>query len=160
MMQVDVTNKEHLDYIAHWSNAEAKNGHMTTHQVLEVEDPSVPDANLTTSHDLAAIVDDTDGVARATPVQSGMISHMLISSNWRSSTRAGRSGGSLTDWRSGRQALAHHPVVRCGLPAPAVQRVSCGPSNGERTWSSRQMLRLLNTTPLRGFASNSREVHQ
>jgi len=117
-------------------------------------------ANLTTSHDLAAIVDDTDGVARATPVQSGMISHMLISSNWRSSTRAGRSGGSLTDWRSGRQALAHHPVVRCGLPAPAVQRVSCGPSNGERTWSSRQMLRLLNTTPLRGFASNSREVHQ
>lgn len=117
-------------------------------------------ANLAPRYDLTATVNDTDRVGLAAPVQSSMIGHMPISSIGCTSTRAGRSCGSLTDWRSGRQALAHHPVVRCGLPAPAVQRVSCGPSNGERAGLSRQMLGLLNTTPLRGFASNSREVLQ
>lgn len=109
-------------------------------------------------HYPTAIIDQTDGVARAAPVQSCKQSHMPTSSHRCKSTRAGRSDGSLTDRRSGRQALALHPVVRCGLPAPAARLVSSGPSNGKHLWSSRQMLGLLNTTPLRGSASNSQEV--
>ena len=54
-----------------------------------------------------------------------------------------------------------HPVVRRGLPAPAVRLVSCGPSSGTRRRPSRQKLVLPNTnTPLRGFASDSPKVHQ
>src|SRR3954452_21520986 len=45
-----------------------------------------------------------------------------------------RVGGSCvtpTGRRSGRRALALHPEVRPGLPAPAARRVSRGPSGGE-----------------------------
>jgi len=117
-------------------------------------------ADLLARDDLAGAVDNADGMACAAPIQSSVKGHMPISLGWCRLTRAGRSCGSLTDRRSGRQALALHPVVRCGLPAPAARQVSCGPSSGERAWPSRQMLGLLNATPLRGFASNSQEVLQ
>jgi len=62
------------------------------------------------------------------------------------------------DRRFGRQALALDPLIRLGRPAPAVRRVSCGPSAGKRAWPSRQILGLLKATSLRGFASNSQEI--
>ncbi len=62
--------------------------------------------------------------------------HAWSSSGRGSLTRAGRSCGSLTDRRSGWQALALHPVVRLVLPAPAARLISSGPSSGKRTWPS------------------------
>jgi len=53
-----------------------------------------------------------------------------------------------------------HPVVRLGLPAPAVRRVSCGPSSGKRCWPSRQELGLADATPLPRFAPANPKVHQ
>ena len=96
-------------------------------------------------------VDDTDGVGFTAPVQTSVKWHVLISLGCGRLTRAGRSCGSLTDRRSGWQALALHPVVRRGLPAPAVRRVSCGPSSGERRWPSRQMLGLADTNAATRF---------
>jgi hypothetical protein len=99
-------------------------------------------------------------MVRSAPVQSCKQKHGPISSCWGRLARAGRRCGWLTDRRSGRQALALHPVVRPGLPAPAARRVSCGPSTGERAGPSRQVLGSANANPLRPVASASQRVHQ
>jgi hypothetical protein len=71
--------------------------------------------------DLTGAIDDADGVGGPAPVQTSVKWHVLSSLGCSRLTRAGRSCGSLTDRRSGRQALALHPVVRRYLPAPAVR---------------------------------------
>ena len=109
---------------------------------------------------LAGAIDDANGMGSPAPVQTSVKWHVLTSLGCDSLTRAGRSCGSLTDWRSGGQALAHHPVVRRGLPAPAVRRVSCGPSSGKRRWPSRQELGLPNAIPITGKAPSNTKVHQ
>jgi hypothetical protein len=110
--------------------------------------------------DPAGAVNDAGGVAGAAPIQTRVELHGLTSSACGRLARVGRSSGSLTDRRSGRQALARHPVVRRGLPAPAVRLVSRGPSSGERGRPSRQGLGPPDTTPLRGSAPDSPKVHQ
>ncbi len=117
-------------------------------------------ADLKADDDLTGAVDDAKGMACAAPVQTPMKSHSLISSACVSFARAGRSCGSLTDRRSGWRALALHPVVRPGLPAPAVRLVSCGPSSGKRRRPSRQGLGLADATPLDRFAPANPKVHQ
>jgi hypothetical protein len=89
----------------------------------------VPD--LDAGDDLTGAIDDADGMGDPAPVQTSVKWHVLTSLDCSRLTRAGRSCGSLTDRRSGRQALALHPVVRRYLPAPAVRLVSVGPSNGK-----------------------------
>jgi hypothetical protein len=89
----------------------------------------VPD--LDAGDNLTGAIHDADGVGDPAPVQTSVKWHVLISLGCGRLTRAGRSCGSLTDRRSGRQALALHPVVRRYLPAPAVRLVSVGPSNGK-----------------------------
>jgi hypothetical protein len=79
-------------------------------------------AHVKAGYDATYPVDDTDGMACTTPVQASVKWPVLISSGCGRLARAGRSRGSLTDRRSGRQALALHPVVRRYLPAPAVRR--------------------------------------
>jgi hypothetical protein len=110
--------------------------------------------------DPAGAVDDADGVGGSSPVETCVERHGLTSAACARLAQAGGSCGSLTDYRSGRQALARHPVVRRGLPAPAVRLVSGGPSSGERPWPSRQGLGRSDTTPLRGSAPNRPKVHQ
>ena len=115
---------------------------------------------LEAGQDGARRVEDADGVAGAAPVETGMEWHGLTSSGWDRPARAGRSCGSLTDRRSGWQALARHPGVRLDLPAPAARRVSPGPSSGKRRRPSRQALGLSGAEPRSGVVSDSPKVHQ
>ena len=108
---------------------------------------------------LATLCQRQAAMLRRTPVQSSTISH-----GWRPVvcdrlSRAGRSRGSLIDWRSGGAALAQHPVVRSALPAPAARRVSCGPTSGKRTWPSRRTLGTAHAAPIRA-AFAPPKVHQ
>jgi hypothetical protein len=90
-----------------------------------------------------------DGMGDAGPIQSRLISHLSDPPGCERLARAGRSCGSLIDGRSGRQPLARHPVIRPNFPAPAVRRVSRGPSGGKRPWAgTRAGTRYADTRPL------------
>ena len=83
-------------------------------------------------------VDDADGVGRATPVQSHDESHSQILPVGVTLAPVGRIRGKLIVRRSGPSSLAHQPVARRVLPAPAARQVSYGPFPGERAWPSRR----------------------
>jgi len=59
---------------------------------------------------------------------------------------AGRPCVKLIDRRSGFSYLAQRPVSRSSLPAPAAERVSYGPSSGQRTWLSQEVHGSLSAT--------------
>jgi len=140
-------------------------------QLSRWRDPLEPDCHITQAapivahieagHDATSLVDDTCGMAYTTPVQACVKWLVLISLVCGRLTRAGRSRGSLTDWRSGWHALALHPVVHCYLPAPpvrlglsrAVRRQARDGRHGR--CSDWQIL-----TPLHDFASSAQKVHQ
>src|ERR1700712_2345733 len=112
--------------------------------------------------DLTGTIDDADGVGGAAPVQTSVKWHVLTSLGCSRLTRAGRSCGSLTDRRSGRQARALHPVVRRYLPAPTVRLgLSRAVHAASTRWPSRQRLGPADTkaaTRLRIFHSEGAPV--
>lgn len=116
-----------------------------------VRDLELPD-------DLPSVVDHANRVASAAPVQPSEQTHSEPPSG--RSLRAGRPCGTLTDWRSGRQPLARLPVARRGLPAPPTQRVSSGPSSGQRCKLSWEAHGREGTAVRSIAASSTREVHQ
>jgi hypothetical protein len=73
-------------------------------------------AHLEAVEDTANGIDDPDGVAGATPIQSPVIGHISNPPGSDRLARAGRSCGSLIDRRSGRLPTARHPVVPCEPP--------------------------------------------
>jgi hypothetical protein len=79
------------------------------------------------------VIDDTDGVRPARPVDADEESH-CVSSGDGETLRSERSCRSLTDWRSGLLGhLARHPVAGRGLSRfGSEERVSSWPSSGER----------------------------
>jgi hypothetical protein len=76
--------------------------------------------------------------ARAATVQSCHENHGHVPLSSVALLPVGRTCGTLIIRRSGTTPLAHQPVARSVLPAPAARRVSCGPSRGERPWPSRR----------------------
>ena len=116
--------------------------------------------HLDARNDIAPLVDDADGMAVRAPVEADKEGHGRNLRVRVGLARAGRSCGSLIDWRSRWRASARHPVVRSVLPAPAARRVSRWPSRGKPTWPSRRTLGRAKATPLRGSASARPEVAQ
>src|SRR4051794_15723504 len=78
------------------------------------------------------LVDDADRVPHAAPVDPYTMAHGSALPAGVGLIPAGRHRGSLIIRRSGSPPVAHQPVARRDLPAPATRRVSSGPTSGER----------------------------